>query len=59
MEHSQVLIKNVSKHLDPLKKVYEEQGSKYQNFIASLKDLDVQQANTITTMSLKLKELID
>jgi len=34
-------VRNVSKHLDPLKLVYEEQGSQYKNFIQSLKDLDV------------------
>ncbi|CDW71523.1 UNKNOWN [Stylonychia lemnae] len=58
-EHSQILVRNVSKHLDPLKLVYEEQGSQYKNFIQSLKDLDVNQANTIVEMTKKIKELID
>eukprot|EP00347_Sterkiella_histriomuscorum_P012073 403369992 len=58
-EHSQVLVRNVTKHLDPLKKVYEEQGSKYHFFIQSLKELDVQQANTIVEMSKNLKLLIE
>ena len=57
-DHSKLLINNVSKHLDPLKQVYEAQGSQYKNFIQNLKDLDINHAYALVEMTKKLKELV-
>ena len=51
-------MRNASKHLDPLKAAYVAQGSEYKNFIQSIKDLDTVYADSLVTLTKKLKELV-
>lgn len=44
IEHSNSIVKNAMKYLDPLKTSYEKIGSSNQHFIQSLKDLDTSHA---------------
>lgn len=58
IEHSQTLVKNANKFLDPMRSTYEVMGSQKQHFIQALKDLDTTHATSIGENATKIRELI-
>jgi F0F1-type ATP synthase membrane subunit b/b' len=58
LEHSQSLIKNANKYLDPLKASYEARGSLNHEFIGCVKDLDVNQATSLADTTKQVRELV-
>jgi len=58
LEHSQSLIKNANKYLDPLVTGYDYRAPQNSLFIKALKDLDVTHANRLTETTTKTRELI-
>ncbi len=57
-DHAKILLKNATKHLDPLKQVYEAQGSGYKNFIHHVKELDVSHATSTFDLTQKMQTVI-
>lgn len=58
LEHSQSLIKNASKYLDPLTAAYDAKNSETSGFIKSLKELDVSHATNLSETSKQIRDLI-
>ena len=58
LEHSQSLIKNASKYLDPLTAAYDAKNSETSDFIKSLKELDVSHATNLSETSKQIRDLI-